>query len=65
MIGDGSMSNLWDLKALFRGFEMISGLKINMGKSKLYGIGLEAYVLDVSSQFLECKLDHFPCKFLD
>ncbi|XP_058726932.1 uncharacterized protein LOC131598334 [Vicia villosa] len=64
MIGDGSLDNLWALKAIFRGFEMVSGLKINFSKSKLYGIGMREYDLEASSQFLGCKLDQFPCKFL-
>lgn len=64
MIGDGSMSNLWALKALFRGFEMMPRLKIYLGKSKLYGIGMESYDLEASLHFLGCKVDQFPCKFL-
>lgn len=49
MIWGGSIATLWALKALFRGFEMVSGLKINMTKNKLFGIGMAAYDLEVSS----------------
>jgi hypothetical protein len=36
-IGEASVQNLWALKAILRGFEMTSGLKINYWKSSLMG----------------------------
>ena len=30
IIGDGSLSNLWAIKSILRGFEMASGLRINI-----------------------------------
>ncbi|XP_058783484.1 uncharacterized protein LOC131658170 [Vicia villosa] len=63
LIEDGSSTNMWALKALVRGFEMVSGLRINMSKSKLNGIGMSSYDLEASSQFLGCKLEQFPYKF--
>lgn len=35
---DGSWENLWCIKAILRGFEMVSGAGINFNKSKLFGI---------------------------
>lgn len=32
------MDNLWTFKPLLRGFEMVSGLKVNFSKSCLIGI---------------------------
>ncbi|MCH80954.1 LINE-1 reverse transcriptase like, partial [Trifolium medium] len=39
-IGKASVDNLWTLKAVLRGFEMASGLKVNFWKSCLVGINV-------------------------
>ncbi|XP_058774309.1 uncharacterized protein LOC131648579 [Vicia villosa] len=64
LVGEGSWRNLWAIKSILRGFEMIFGLKVNMGKSNLYGIGLEKSFILAASQFLMCKIGKFPFKFL-
>ncbi|XP_058749275.1 uncharacterized protein LOC131622266 [Vicia villosa] len=64
LVGEGSWSNFWALKVLLRGFEMVSGLRINMWKSKMYAIGIDQYFMQAASQFLSCKLDQVPFKFL-
>ena len=33
--------NLWTIKTVLRSFEIVSGLKVNFFKSKLYGKNLE------------------------
>lgn len=43
---------------------MITGLRINMWKSKLYAVGIDNYFMHVANQFLTCKLDKIPLKFL-
>lgn len=42
---------------------MVSGMRINMIKSELYGIDMSPYDLEASCQFLGCKIEHFPCNF--
>lgn len=37
IIGDGSSDNLWSIKVIIRGFEMISGLCVKFCKSNIYG----------------------------
>jgi hypothetical protein len=37
-IGEASVENLWALKAILRGFELASGLKVNFWKSGLMGL---------------------------
>ncbi|XP_058748653.1 uncharacterized protein LOC131621636 [Vicia villosa] len=64
LAGEGTWSNLWAIKVILRGFEMVSGLRVNMLKSKLYGIEIEHYFLQAASQFLCCKVDSIPFKFL-
>lgn len=43
---------------------MTSGLRINLNKSKLYGIYSASYCMEASSTFLGCKIDKLPFKFL-
>ncbi|XP_058774301.1 F-box/kelch-repeat protein At3g23880-like [Vicia villosa] len=40
IIGEGDTSNLWSIKAMLRGFEVMSGLRINFNKSNIYGINV-------------------------
>jgi hypothetical protein len=37
-IGESSVENLWTLKAILRGFEMASGLKVNFWKRGIFGV---------------------------
>lgn len=53
------------MKEILRGFEMTSGLSINLKKSKLYGICGSSYCIETSASFLGCKIDKLPFKFLD
>jgi hypothetical protein len=36
-IGEALVQNLWTIKSILRGFHLASGLKVNFGKSCLYG----------------------------
>lgn len=64
MVEDGSSDNLWSMKAIIRGFEMMSGLKINFNKSKLYEIHVGEWFLNATSILLSCNVDSLPLKFL-
>jgi hypothetical protein len=63
-IGEASISNLWCLKAILRGFEMVSGLKINFWKSSLMGVNVSSDFLRVASAFLNCRVSTLPFKYL-
>jgi hypothetical protein len=39
-IGEASLENLWTLKAILRGFELVSGLKVNFWKSSIMGVNV-------------------------
>lgn len=43
ILGDGDSNNLWSLKAIFRGFELMSGKKVNFHKSSIYGINMSEW----------------------
>jgi len=64
LLGEGSWENLWSLKSFLRGFELVSGLKVDFYNSKLYGINLEDQFLNAASAFLSCSIDEFPFCFL-
>ena len=46
------------------GFEVVSGLKINMDKSKLVPVGVIPNIVDMVD-VLGCKQGSFPMKYLD
>jgi hypothetical protein len=63
-IGEASVENLWTLKAILRGFEMASGLKVNFWKSGLIGVNVSSDFLEVATIFLNCRLTSLPFKYL-
>ncbi|KAK2409977.1 hypothetical protein QL285_045372 [Trifolium repens] len=64
IMGEGNWNNLWTIKTVLRSFEIVSGLKVNFYKSKLYGVNLDDNFLRASSSFLHCEVDSIPFRFL-
>ncbi|GAU29855.1 hypothetical protein TSUD_379450 [Trifolium subterraneum] len=56
VIEEACVENLWTTKAILRWFELISGLKVNFFKSKLFGINVEGDFLSSAAQFLKCNV---------
>jgi hypothetical protein len=63
-IGEASVGNLWTLKAILRGFELASGLKVNFFKSCIIGVNISNEFLDMASNFLNCRIGCTPFKYL-
>jgi hypothetical protein len=63
-IGEASVGNLWALKAMLRGFEMASGLRVNFFKSCIVGVNLSNDFLGMASNFLNCRIGCTPFKYL-
>ncbi|GAU25188.1 hypothetical protein TSUD_150870 [Trifolium subterraneum] len=63
-VGEANWDNLWTIKTVLRSFELVSGLKVNFYKSKLYGINIEEHFLRASSSFLHCEVESIPFRFL-
>jgi hypothetical protein len=63
-IGEASVENLWALKAILRGFEAASGLKVNFWKSGLKGVNVSSSFFTMASTFLNCRLGSIPFKYL-
>ncbi|KAK7290599.1 hypothetical protein RIF29_05137 [Crotalaria pallida] len=52
------------LKAILRGFELASGLKINFHKNNVFGINVPSSTLEEASALLHCKIGKFPYSYL-
>jgi hypothetical protein len=63
-IGEASMENLWTLKAILRGFELASGLKVNFWKSCLIGVNVQNAFMENACDFLNCKRGSVPFSYL-
>ncbi|KAK2385146.1 hypothetical protein QL285_072415 [Trifolium repens] len=63
-IGEATVENLWSLKAILRGFEMTSGLKVNFWKSGLCGLNVTPIFMEMACNFLNCRLGTIPFKYL-
>lgn len=63
-MGECSWKNLRSFKAIFRGFKLASGLKVNFLKSKIYGLNSNDHFFEVTSYFLSYCTDKIPFKFL-
>jgi len=61
---EDSYSNVVTLKAILRGFEVISGLKINFYKSKLAGINVLSHNMACYRKTLNCVQMSTPFKYL-
>ncbi|PNY12727.1 ribonuclease H [Trifolium pratense] len=58
------VENLWTIKAILRWFELISGLKVNFFKSKLFGINVGDGFINSATAFLKCKIGSLPFIYL-
>jgi hypothetical protein len=63
-IGEASVDNLWSLKAILRGFERASRLKVNFWKSSLMGVNVDNDFMELASNFLNCICGGIPFKYL-
>lgn len=64
LVGEGSWTSLWAVKSILRGFEMISRLRINMWKRKIYDIVIRDQFLQSTSYFLSHLINHSLKTFL-
>lgn len=56
LISDGSWRNIWSIKTILRGFELVSGLRINLCKSRLMRINLDSTFVQAKMSFLNCEI---------
>jgi len=63
-IGEATVDNLWTSKAILRGFEMVSELKVNFHKSCVMGVNVSLEFLEMASNFLNCNVGSLPFTYL-
>lgn len=59
-----SVEALWTIKAILRVFELSLGLGVNFHKSSLIRINVEPYFLQQVEEFLHCKIESLPFRYL-
>ncbi|XP_058750277.1 uncharacterized mitochondrial protein AtMg01250-like [Vicia villosa] len=64
IIAKRDTANLWSLKTVLRGFELMSGSRINFHKSNVYGLNVGNWFMEAASSFLSCNVGTLPFKFL-
>ena len=63
-LGSWSLSNVANLLRIFRCFYLASGLKINLSKTNLMGVGVSLTDVAWMVSRSKCNVGHFPFKFL-
>ena len=58
------MENLWTLKALLRGFELVLDLKVNFHESCLISVNVAPKVMRTTCNFLNCRQGSIPFLYL-
>ncbi|MFS8007526.1 putative RNA-directed DNA polymerase [Helianthus anomalus] len=64
IIGDWREDTIKNIVRILRGFHICSGLKINLSKSNIYGIGSSEVELDLMAARIGCNKDVLPFKYL-
>ncbi|RVW40762.1 hypothetical protein CK203_080675 [Vitis vinifera] len=64
LLGGFKEEELQTLKSLLLVFGHISGLKVNLDKSNIYGINLDQYHLSRLAELLDCKTSGWPILYL-
>lgn len=55
ILAEGDTVNLWSMKSILRGFELMTSLRVNFHKSNIYGINVRDWYLDLASTFCLAK----------
>ena len=63
-IGKATVENLWAMKSILRGFELVSGLKINFLKSSLIGVNVREEFMEMAYNFLNCSMGSISFNYL-
>ncbi|KAF5754385.1 putative RNA-directed DNA polymerase [Helianthus annuus] len=63
-LGEWSSENVNNLRRLLRCFHLVSGLKVNLAKCSLFGIGIDELEVQQMADSMGCKKGTFPFKHL-
>ncbi|GKB92679.1 reverse transcriptase domain, reverse transcriptase zinc-binding domain protein [Tanacetum coccineum] len=64
IFGEWSKENACSLMNILKCFEEVAGLKINLRKSKLYGVGVKSDDLNRMARYMKCGVGEFPFMYL-
>ncbi|GKD38647.1 reverse transcriptase domain, reverse transcriptase zinc-binding domain protein, partial [Tanacetum coccineum] len=62
--GEWDKENAQNLMCILKCFKEASGLKINLNKSKLYGVGATLDEMDIMARYMGCSIREFPFLYL-
>lgn len=62
-MAEPSLDNLWCVKAILRGFDRASGLRVNFFKISLTGVNVDHPFLTFAREFLHCEITYLPFKY--
>ena len=63
-MGEWDPSNAKNLVRIRKCFELCSGLKVNLSKSRLMGVSVSSEEIRNLARWLKCKEDSLPFKYL-
>ena len=63
-LGSWSLENTKNMIRILRCYELASGLKVNMSKSKIYGLGVQSCELELVVRSFNCSIGSFPITYL-
>lgn len=63
-IREWNWKNLWAIKPILHGFEIVPGLQVNFHKSRVIRINLNSYFFIVTANFLSCRIEDKMFSFL-
>ncbi|XP_021980533.1 uncharacterized protein LOC110876677 [Helianthus annuus] len=63
-VGEWSESNINNLRRMLRCFYLVSGLKVNLAKCSIFGVGVSEHMVQEMANRLKCKQGLFPFKHL-
>ncbi|KAJ0582905.1 putative RNA-directed DNA polymerase [Helianthus annuus] len=64
IMGEWSRENVINVVRILRCFHVCSGLRINLGKSSLFGVGPQPVEVAEMAEVVGCSAESFPFKFL-
>ncbi|KAM0019272.1 putative RNA-directed DNA polymerase [Helianthus debilis subsp. tardiflorus] len=64
ILGDWSVASILNVVRILRIFHVCSGLKINLDKSNIFGMGVGAEDLDSMASIIGCRVGSFPFCYL-
>lgn len=62
--GEWDRRNIGNLMIILKSFEAVSGLKINLNKSRFYGLGVRGSEVEVMAKYLKCRVGEIPFTYL-